>query len=85
LGLRIAGQQEVERKLDNGQNVKFIPARLNILRFGRHVLQNVDVLVLGPENENLGARISAAAFRGLRVRVVPERLVIVLDPAPPKE
>jgi hypothetical protein len=85
LGVDVAGRQEVDRRIDGGQNVKAIPARLESLRFGRHVLWNVNVLVLAPENENLGARISAVAFQGLRVRVVPEQLKMVLEPAASKE
>ena len=80
LGLDVAGKPEQDRRLEGGENVKVVPARLESLRFGRHVLRNVDVLVLSPDNENLSAhRISAATFRGLKVRVVPERLLFVME------
>jgi hypothetical protein len=55
-------------------------SKLARLRFGQHVLKDVEVFVLSPEHENIGARISHAALRGLRVRVVPERLLLTLEP-----
>jgi hypothetical protein len=79
LGRDLAKQPKAERKLGK-TNVKVTTVRLEKLRFGRHVLNDVEVLVLPPESENLGARIGQAAFRGLRVRVVAERLLLRLEP-----
>ncbi|MEX2137719.1 MAG: aspartyl protease family protein [Pirellulales bacterium] len=79
LGLDLAKQPKAERKLGKA-TMKVTTARLESLRFGRHLLNDVEVLVLPPESENLGARIGLAAFRGLRVRVVAERLLLRLEP-----
>jgi hypothetical protein len=79
LGIEPSQAERTEHRIGNS-SVKLRPARLKTLRFGRHVLKDVDVLVLPPESENLGARISLAAFQGLQVRVVPERLVVRLEP-----
>ena len=79
LGLDLAKKPEREQRI-GGANVRGKSARLDSLRFGRYVLKDVQVLVLPPESENLGARISPAAFQGLRVRIVPERLLLRLEP-----
>lgn len=79
LGLDLAKKPKVEHQLGKA-NVKVTTTRLESLRFGRHVLHDVVVLVLSPENENQGARIGLGVFRNLRVRVVPERLLLRLDP-----
>jgi hypothetical protein len=79
LGLATEDGAKRDLRLDNRHNVKVYPAKLTSLRFGRHLLGDIEVLVLSPENENLGARIGLAAFRGLRVRIVPERLQVRLE------
>jgi hypothetical protein len=79
LGLEPGPRAKSDRRVGSA-NVRMRPARLKSLRFGRHVLRDVDVLVLPPDSENLGARISLAAFQGLQVRVVPERLLLRLEP-----
>jgi hypothetical protein len=84
LGLELIKKARTERRLGSA-SVKVTTARLDRLRFGRHVLKDVDVQVLPPESENLGARIGLAAFRELRVRIVPERLLLRLDPKPEPE
>jgi hypothetical protein len=80
LGLEVPKKSRRDRQLADGPGVRVTPARLASLRFGQHVLKDVEVFVLAPEHENVGARISHAAFRGLRVRVVPERLLLLLEP-----
>jgi hypothetical protein len=78
LQLKLASKSARERRI-GGANVRGKSARLDSLRFGRHVLKDVQVIVLPPENENLGARISPAALQGLRARIVPERLLLRLE------
>jgi hypothetical protein len=80
LGLEVSRKSRTDRQLVDGPRVKATPAKLASLRFGQYVLKDVEVFVLAPEHENLGARISHAAFRGMRVRVVPERLLLLLEP-----
>jgi hypothetical protein len=80
LGLDIPKKSRKDHQLVDGPRVKVTPVQLASLRFGQHVLRDVEVFVLAPEHENLGARISHSAFRGLRVRVVAERLLLHLEP-----
>ncbi len=80
LGLEVPKKSRRDRQLVDGPGVKVTPVRLASLRFGQYVLKDVQVFVLAPEHENIGARISHSAFRGLRVRVVPERLLLLLEP-----
>jgi hypothetical protein len=80
LGLDLPKKSRKEHQLVDGPRVRVTPIKLASLRFGQHVLRDVEVFVLAPEHENLGARISHSAFRGLRVRVVPERLLLLLEP-----
>jgi hypothetical protein len=80
LGLEVPKKASRDRQLADGPSVKVTPVKLASLRFGQHVLQDVEVFVLAPEHENLGARISHSAFRGLRVRIIPERLLLLLEP-----
>jgi hypothetical protein len=80
LGLELPKKLRKDRQLVDGPHVRVIPAKLASLRFGQHVLRDVEVFVLAPENENLGARISHAAFRDLKVRVNQERLLLQLEP-----
>jgi hypothetical protein len=80
LGLEVPKKSRKEQRLADGPRVRVTPVKLASLRFGQHVLRDIEVFVLAPEHENLGARISHSAFRGLRVRVVPERLLLLLEP-----
>ena len=80
LGLEVPKKSRKDQQLVDGPRVRATPVKLASLRFGQHVLRDVEVFVLAPEHENLGARISHSAFRGLRVRVVPERLLLLLEP-----
>jgi hypothetical protein len=81
LGIALDGKQPKATRLDGGHNVQAKPARLASLRFGRHLLANIEVLVLAPEQENLGARIGRSALKNLRVQVAPERLLLRIDSA----
>jgi hypothetical protein len=80
LGLEVPKKSRRDQQLVDGPRVRATPVKLASLRFGQYVLNDVDVFVLAPEHENTGARISHSAFRGLRVRVVPERLMLLLEP-----
>lgn len=48
--------------------------RLAYLRLGRTVVRDVDCLVLPPEGEDLGCRLSAAALHGQRAAIEPAQL-----------
>jgi hypothetical protein len=81
LGMTLDDKQAKTIRLDGGHNVQAKPARLSSLRFGRHVLKDIEVHVLSPEQENLGARIGRSALKKLRVQMAPERLLLRLEPA----
>lgn len=74
LGLSLAGKQPVNIRIDGGGNVAVQKASLASLRFGRHVMKDVEVHVLPPEAEHFGARLSLGAFKGARVTLNAERL-----------
>jgi hypothetical protein len=78
LGLNLDDKATVRRRVAE-TDVDATPVRLASLRFGRHVIDDVEVLVLSPENENLGARLGLDVFRDFTVSVVPERLVLRLE------
>jgi hypothetical protein len=84
LGIDLDGKPNRRVRLDGQYDVRAAQAQLASLRFGRHVVRNLNVLVLPPENENLGARIGISALRGLRARIVPERLQIRFEPSSEK-
>ncbi len=48
------------------------------LRFGRHVLHDVDAYILAPEAADIGARIGAGAFAGYRVQLDADRLLLTV-------
>ena len=81
LGIALDGKQSKATRLDGGHNVQAKPARLASLRLGRHLLANIEVLVLAPEQENLGARIGRSVLKNLRVQLAPERLLLRIDSA----
>ena len=58
----------------------FFPWRMKVpqLRFGRHVLRDVDAYILAPEAADIGARIGAGAFAGYRVQLDADRLVLTV-------
>jgi hypothetical protein len=56
-------------------------ARLKSVRFGRHVVRDLEVLVLSPDDEGVGARIGGRSLRGIRPRLEPERLMLHLESA----
>jgi hypothetical protein len=60
-----------------------IPARritLNSVRVGAHELRNVPALAVGPEGEDLGARLGGAAFEDYRVELDGPGLLLRLTP-----
>lgn len=61
------------------RNLPATHIKLTSLRFGRHVLHDVDVLVLPPEGEYLGARIGPEVFKGLTVSPQPEQLQLLIE------
>jgi hypothetical protein len=81
LGISLDGKPAKELRLDGKHNVQATVIELPRLRFGRHVLQNLDVYVLAPEYEHLGARIGRTGFAGLRFQIAPERLIVRIGPA----
>ncbi|MBW3595802.1 MAG: retroviral-like aspartic protease family protein [Planctomycetes bacterium] len=51
------------------------------IRFGPHVLRDVEAHILPPEGEDLGAQISRAAFTGFQVAADPAHLRFRIEPA----
>jgi hypothetical protein len=61
-----------------------LPARrvvLKSLRFGKHVLRDVEAWLLPPEGEDAGCRIGATAFHGFQVAAEPAHLRFRIEPA----
>jgi len=79
LGLALDARARRVLKLDGKRDVKIYPAKLATLRLGRHLFKDLDVVVLPPEHENLGARIALTSLQGVRARVVAERLQLRLE------
>jgi hypothetical protein len=52
---------------------------LSSLRFGGHLLRDVEAFVLPPAGEYLGARIGPKAFKGLKVAPQPEQLKLLIQ------
>lgn len=62
-----------------GKRLKAHPITIPTVRFGKHVLNNVQAVVLPPESEDVGCRIGRRAFDEFRVEPQPERLRIVVE------
>lgn len=62
------------------QTWKAKPATLPYLRFGKYELRDIDVLILPPDAESIGARIGPAAFEGYHVQPQPHRLRMDINP-----
>lgn len=78
-----AGAATVPLAVGPGRTLAARPATVPTLRFGSVVLGDVPVYVLGPEGEDLGACIGAAAFAGYDVQEERARLqLIVRERAP---
>jgi hypothetical protein len=61
-----------------------LPAKrvmLKTLRFGKHVLRDVEAWLLPPEGEDFGCRIGAASFTGFQIAPEPALLRFRIDPA----
>jgi len=54
------------------------PTKVRQLRFGRHVVRDVEAYILPPEAADLGARISAAALPGYHVQLDTDRLTLTV-------
>ena len=48
------------------------------LRFGRHVLNDVEAYILAPEAADIGARIGAQAFAGYHVQLDADHLLLIV-------
>ena len=57
-----------------GRNIPGQKCTIPSLRIGKFVLRNVDVLVLAPEGEDLGARLTAATLKPYRVVLDAQRM-----------
>ncbi|MCA9268519.1 MAG: hypothetical protein KDA41_08610, partial [Planctomycetales bacterium] len=68
----------VKRRMPDGRELVVRQFTIPYVRFGRHVLQNVEARALPPEGENLGTRIGPAAFAGLSPKTEPERFRLVI-------
>jgi hypothetical protein len=72
-----------ERSIGCG-GARRLPAKrveLKSLRFGRHILADVEAWLLPPEGEDVGCRIGGAAFHGLQVAAEPALLRFRIEPA----
>jgi hypothetical protein len=66
-----------------GRDVMATQIEISTLRFGRHVLRNVQACVLPPEAEDLGARLGPKVFAPLVAAPQAERLQLVIEELSP--
>ena len=76
----VRNARQRQRRLADGRQVTVTDARLATLRFGKLVLRDVQVELLPPEAEDVGALISRSAFRDAAAEVQPAALRLVLTP-----
>ncbi len=82
LGLKLdARGEKTTIRVDGKRDVALSKAKIATLRLGRHVIADLETLVLPPEEEHLGARICTHALGGLRPRVDAARLTLKLEGA----
>ena len=81
LGLALDDAARRSIRLDGKRDVKVNSATLATLRFGQRVFKDLEVAVLPPEHENLGARIAISSLSGVRARFIPEQLRLRLESA----
>jgi hypothetical protein len=79
-GLKISPQTPRQRYQRGNRKFDVRVVTIPYLRVGDHTLQDVRALVLPPEGEDLGARISRAAFHDFKVHVDGRRLRIRFEP-----
>ena len=79
LGLAFDEAARRSLRLDGKHEVKVSSAKLATLRFGQRVFKDLEVAVLPPEHENLGARIAISSLSGVRARFIPEQLRLRLE------
>lgn len=71
-----------EITLIKGRTYSAAQIKIPTLRLGKHLLRDVETLVLPPQGEDLGARLSVAAFAGFQAQTQPERLRLNIEPTP---
>jgi hypothetical protein len=73
-----AKARKIKLRLGGGREEMAWQTKVPQLRFGRHVLHDVEAYILAPEAADLGARIGAQAFTGLHVQLDADRLLLVV-------
>ena len=78
-GLTIdANARKIKLRLGGGREEMAWQTKVPQLRFGRHVLHDVEAYILAPEAADLGARIGAQAFAGYHVQLDADHLLLVV-------
>jgi hypothetical protein len=67
-----------------GRHVSVYPVRLTELRLGSVAFKNVAAIVLPPDAEDLGSRLSVASLTGYRATIQPRQMKLLLAPVAPK-
>lgn len=73
-GLEVEPGREREALKVAGRTFTVRHHRLAYLRLGRHVIRDVDVLVLPPEGEDIGCRLGPGALHGQHALLEPQHL-----------
>jgi hypothetical protein len=81
LGIDLSSAPRTKVRLGGNTEFTVRQARLKSVRFGRHVVRDLETLVLSPDDESAGARIGGRSLRGIRPRLEPERLMLHLESA----
>jgi hypothetical protein len=81
LGIDLSRALRTTVRLDGKVDLAASQVRLASLRFGRHVVRDVEALVLSPDDESAGARIGGRTLSAIRPRLDAERLLLHLDSA----
>jgi hypothetical protein len=83
LGIDLSSAPRTKVRLGGNSEFNVRQTRLGSVRFGRHVVRDLEALVLSPDDESAGARIGGRSLRGIRPRLEPERLMLHLENAAP--
>jgi hypothetical protein len=70
--------QKIKLRLGGGREEMGWRTKVPQLRFGSHVLHDVEAYILAPEAADVGARIGAQAFVGYHVQLDADRLLLVV-------
>ncbi len=81
LGIDVSAAPRTKVRLGGNADFNVRQVRLKSVRFGRHVVRDVEALVLPPDDESAGARIGGRTLREIRPRFQPERLVLQFESA----